>query len=87
MCVKFNIEWFSFKHFCRRKEISNKYYECLRILAPFLRHVILSFMASLAVPHVSTLSHKGHYFQEKVFEHKKVLCLFRQHFCLKYFSF
>ena len=56
--------------FSRGKEINSKYYEYLRVLASFLRQIILSSMACLGVPYVSTLSHKGHYFREKVNEYK-----------------
>ena len=35
-----------------------------------VRHILLSFVASLAQPYFSTLSHKRHDFREKVTEHK-----------------
>ena len=43
---------------------SNKYYECVSVAlviwhANRMRRVILSSMASLALPYFSTLSHKG----------------------------
>jgi hypothetical protein len=31
----------------------------------FMRHIVSSFMASLAAPHFSTLSHKHHDFRKK----------------------
>jgi hypothetical protein len=35
-----------------------------------MRHIVTSFMAPLAQPYFSTLSHKRHNFRKKVIEHK-----------------
>jgi hypothetical protein len=35
-----------------------------------MRHIVPSFVASLAPPHFSTLSHKRHDYREKVPEYK-----------------
>ena len=52
----------------------------------FLRIVILSCVACLAVPFIFTLYHKRHDFREKGVEHK--ICFsFHYNLCLKHFSF
>ena len=49
------------------------------------RHIVFSFVASLAPPHSSTLSHKWHDFREKYIEHK--MWVLFSYVCLKHFSF
>ena len=41
-----------------------------------MRHVVTSFVAPLAPPYFSTLSHKRHDFPEKVTEHKMCVLIF-----------
>ena len=39
-------------------------------------HIVTSFVAPLAPPYFSTLSHKRHDFREKVIEHKMCVLIF-----------
>ena len=41
-----------------------------------MRHIVTSFVAPLAPPYFSTLSHKRHDFREKVIEHKMCVWIF-----------
>jgi hypothetical protein len=52
-----------------------------------VRRIILSAVASLAVPYLSVLSHKRHDFRIKVCEHKDCFFNFFYNFCLEHFSF
>ena len=41
-----------------------------------MRHIVTSFVAPLALPHFSTLSHKGHDFRKYATEHKMCVLIF-----------
>jgi hypothetical protein len=45
-----------------------------------MRHVVTSFVAPLAPPHFSTLSHKRHDFRKIVVEHKMCVFIFSANF-------
>ena len=73
------------------KAISITYSECVSVAlviqhAKRMRRIILSYVACLAVPYFSRLSHKRHDFREKkVIGHK--MCVFSYNVCLKHFPF
>jgi hypothetical protein len=65
----------SCKHCCRVKAISVTYSECVSVAlvtqhAMPVNRIIFVSVASLAVPYVSTLSHKPHGFRKAVIEYK-----------------
>jgi hypothetical protein len=85
MYVRHDSEARSRNHCCRGKAISIKYYECVSVFLFFLRRIILSCVAWLALPYFSTSSHKQYDFRKKVIKHK--MCVFISYICLKHFSF
>ena len=67
--------------FLEWKSSSTTYYECVFVAAAIqhaecMRHIILSSVASLTLPHFSTVSRKWHDFREKVIEHKICVLIF-----------
>jgi hypothetical protein len=44
--------------------------------ATHMRHIVISFVSSLAPPYFSTLSHKGHDFLKNVIDHKICVLIF-----------
>ena len=52
------------------KQTNHTHYIEVMQIATFLRHIILSSAACLALPYFFTLSYKRHDFQEKVLEGK-----------------
>jgi hypothetical protein len=78
----------SCNHYYSGKAIIFKYSECV-FVALFIQHpmcirrIILSVVASPALPYCATLSHKQHGFRKKVTEHK-MCCDFLCNFCLKH---
>jgi len=72
------MEVLSYNHFCRRKPKSVTYSECVSVVlviqhAICMRRIILSSVICLTVLYFSTLSHKGHDFEEKVLNVKCVV--------------
>ena len=70
---KYNSEVCSCNHFCHEKPNSITYSECVSVAvivhkAKWMHHIILSCVEYLAVPNLSTLSHKWQDFQKKVDE-------------------
>jgi hypothetical protein len=81
MYVCRNIKARSRNHFCRGKEISIIYSECVSVAivtqhAKRMLGIILSPVGCLAVPYCSTLSHKRQDFRKKVNEHKICVLIF-----------
>jgi hypothetical protein len=68
-------------YFYRGKVISITYSECVSVAlvirhAKRMRRIILSSVACLDLPYISTSSHKRHDLREKVIEHKMCVLIF-----------
>jgi hypothetical protein len=88
---KVNMQERSRNHCCYGKAITVTYTECVSVAlinqhAKRMRHIILSYVACLAVPYFSTLSHKRHDFGKIFTEHEKCVLIFSTTF-LWHFSF
>jgi hypothetical protein len=77
---KRNTEKHSRNHYCRENAISVTYSECgfVTLVVQYAMRVrrIMSSVASLVVPHFSTLSHKRLDLRENVIEHKMCVLIF-----------
>jgi hypothetical protein len=65
--------------------MSITYSECVSVVlviqhAKRMRRIILSFVASLALPNFATLSHKRNDFRQKAIEHKMYILIFSSTF-------
>jgi hypothetical protein len=72
MYYKLNIEALSHNHYCCRKAINITHAECVFVAIGMwhvkrIRHIILSSLACLVLPHLSTLFRKRHDFRGKGF--------------------
>jgi hypothetical protein len=81
MYVQRNIKARSCSHCCHGKAISVTYSECVFVAlviqhAKRMRRVILTSVASPALQHFSTLSHKRHDFRKSVVEHTMCVLIF-----------
>jgi hypothetical protein len=68
-------------HYCCVKAVSTTYFECVFVAlliqhAKRLLHIILLFVACLAVSYFSKLSHKLYNFGENITEHKMCVLIF-----------
>jgi len=75
MHVQTNIKGRSRNHCCRIKAISITYSDCVYVAldtqhAMYMRCIILSTVACVVLPYLSTLFHKRHDFMEEVIGHK-----------------
>ena len=94
MYVWRNIQARSCNHCCCGKAINVTYSECVSVAlvvqhAKRMRRIILTYVACMAVPYFSTLSHKRQEYRKKKKSYRTQNACFHflYNFCLKIFSF